>query len=289
MNCPLCQSNQTVKVFSALNTHGRHFWDDKEHFDLKRCLDCEVIYISGLTINDEYYRKYYPPEYYNGDKTCAFLGHFLVMFSRRFFKSKEKLILRALNRRKNEKIHILDIGCGRGDFLNSLSDRFEKYGIEINPQGYEACLKQQVHVYNRDLKTLALNAGFFDCVTLWHVIEHLTEPVETLREIRRILKKDGVLVIATPNAGSLGFRLGKNLWFHLDSPRHLLLFGEKGIKLLLNKAGFKAVGRGNTFYDYPLDLFWSLRNSLFKFIVYPLYPVFKYLSHETLIVVCRKA
>jgi len=289
MNCRLCQSFETVEFFLASNVHGRHLWDEGDRFVVKRCLRCEVVYIDGLNVNDDYYRKYYPSNYYEGDKVSGFLKSVLDLVSRVSFKTKEKLILQSLRRRPGEKIRILDIGCGQGDFLNILDpERFEKFGIEINPQGYETCSKKHIHIYNQDIKTIDFKDEFFDAVTLWHVVEHLQNPSETLRMISRILKKDGVLVIGTPCIDNLGFRWGKSLWFHLDAPRHLILFGKRSAKFLLEKSGFEAIARASTFYDYPLDLFWSLRNSFRKFFVYPLYPLFKWISPETMILICRK-
>lgn len=106
--------------------------------------------------------------------------------------------------------------------------------------------------------------------------------------IKRILKKDGILVISTPNTDCLGFKYGKSHWFHLDVPRHLILYNRKSLEYLLNKAGFKIIREKNIFYDFPLDLFWSIRKSWMKYFIYPFYPIFKYLSKETLLFICKK-
>ncbi len=289
MNCRLCQSNESTEVFFAPNVHGRHLWNKDESFLFRRCLHCHAVYIDGLNINDDYYRKYYPQDYYEEGLGSGFLKNVMDYVSKASFKSKERLILRFIKPKPGEKLKILDLGCGRGEFLNSLDPEiFQKYGIEINPQGYQDCLKKQIHAFNQDIKAVDFKDEFFDCVTLWHVIEHLENPHETLKVINRILKKDGILVIATPNTDNLGFRWGNGLWFHLDAPRHLILFGKKSLKFILAESGFRDIARASTFYDYPLDLFWSLRKSFLRFFVYPIYPLFKLISPETMCFVSRK-
>ncbi|MBI5873612.1 MAG: class I SAM-dependent methyltransferase [Candidatus Omnitrophica bacterium] len=289
MNCRLCKNTEATKIFSATNMHGRHLWDASQHFDVTRCLSCGAVYIDNLSIDDDYYRKYYPACYYDEGKISGFLGFVLGALTHISLKSKERTILRYLNDRPGKSFKILDIGCGQGDFLESLNkNKFEKFGIEINKKAYQECLKKKLHVYDQDLKKADFKDDFFDVITLWHVVEHLMDPVETLIAAKRILKKDGILVIATPNTDSLGFKLGKKLWFHLDAPRHLTLFGRQSIKFLANAAGLKVAGSGATFYDYPLDLFWSLRESACKIPAYILYPFFKMLSQETMMLIFRK-
>jgi predicted SAM-dependent methyltransferase len=78
----------------------------------------------------------------------------------------------------------------------------------------------------------------FDAVTMSHVIEHLHDPLRTLRECRRILKPGGRLSIVTPNIESRGHRRYRRNWMHLDPPRHLHLFGPAALRVLVERAGF---------------------------------------------------
>jgi SAM-dependent methyltransferase len=70
-----------------------------------------------------------------------------------------------------------------------------------------------------------------------HVIEHLPNPKETLQEIKRILRKDGLLLITTPNFDSINAKIFKENWFPLEIPRHLYLFTPVTLKKLLNSVG----------------------------------------------------
>ena len=79
---------------------------------------------------------------------------------------------------------------------------------------------------------------FFDAVVIWHVFEHLHEPVRTLDEIARITRKEGIIAIAVPNFSSLQSTWFKSDWFHLDLPRHLYHFNVKNLCKLLREKGY---------------------------------------------------
>lgn len=289
MFCKVCYSLNVKKIFNACNIHGKHILDLKDNFDISRCNDCGAVFVANILINQEYYCKYYPENYYSNELSNSLINHSVNLIYKLLVKIEEKQILDNLLSNKKSKLKILDIGCGKGEFLVNISnDKFDKYGVEINPDGYKICKEKKIKVYNQELKDLTFGDNIFDAITLRHVIEHLDKPNEIMHSIKRILKEDGILVMGTPNTDGLGFRYGQNIWFHLDAPRHLILYNKKSLEYLLNKAGFKVVREKNTFYDFPFDLFWSIRKSWMKYFIYPVYPIFKYLSKETLLFVCKK-
>jgi SAM-dependent methyltransferase len=117
---------------------------------------------------------------------------------------------------------------------------FQVEGTELS----EASAKRMpadegIHVHVGDLTSLQLPAGEYDAVTLWHVLEHVLDPEETLRQAHRLLKPEGKLFISIPNAESWQARLFGTDWFHLDPPRHLFAFGPRSIVPLLNVTGFR--------------------------------------------------
>ena len=290
MNCRLCNSSNTVKLFQACDKHGRHIFNPADHFEILRCRDCQAVFVSNIQVNSGYYSQYYPNNYYDSVLSHGFLNYLVRLMARVSIKAKEKAILKQLRVTKNQKLKILDIGCGNGEFLQYLdNNKFEKYGIEINPQGYHMCENKGIRMFDKDLKDLNVESNFFDVVTLWHVLEHLEKPRELLIAAKKVLKENGILVIATPNTDSLGFKFGRNFWFHLDSPRHLILYNNQCLEYLLKSAGFEVIHEGRLYYDYPLDLFWSLRDSWLKYFIYPFYPVLKTLSKESMLLIFKKA
>ena len=105
--------------------------------------------------------------------------------------------------------------------------------------------------------------GSFDAITMWHVLEHLYEPSDTLKELRKLLKKTGLLTISVPNIKSLQFYLfGKNT-FHLDIPRHVAHYSPETIKRLLEQNGFKVAGFNQYSIEYnPFGFVQSFLNSI---------------------------
>ncbi|MFA5800902.1 MAG: class I SAM-dependent methyltransferase [Thermoleophilia bacterium] len=134
---------------------------------------------------------------------------------------------------------ILDIGGGNGDFLSTMRDLgWQVYGVEPD----QHAVKYAKEIYNLELHQGTLeNAGFpdsyFDVVTMNHVIEHVHDPVELVRQCGQILKRGGRLVVVTPNVESVGHRLFKQFWRGLEPPRHLHLFSLKTIQQCAEQAG----------------------------------------------------
>src|SRR5437870_11595841 len=80
--------------------------------------------------------------------------------------------------------------------------------------------------------------SFFDAIRLSHVLEHLTDPQGTLREISRILKPDGLVYVTVPNTRSLNFWLFGKEWYSLDTPRHVISYSLSALKFLCDATGF---------------------------------------------------
>ncbi len=134
---------------------------------------------------------------------------------------------------------ILDIGCGNGCFLLQMrSLGWEVSGVEPDPHSAAQAVGAGLDVRVGLLEQQSLPDGHCDAVSLNHVIEHLHDPLGTLRICHRILKPGGRIFIATPNFTAGGHRLFGANWFPLDPPRHLVLFTPDSLKLALREAGF---------------------------------------------------
>ncbi|MEW6009208.1 MAG: class I SAM-dependent methyltransferase [Candidatus Omnitrophota bacterium] len=153
-------------------------------------------------------------------------------------RKKLNLLKKYINNKTGE---VLDVGTGSGEFLELMKDNgWRVSGVEYAKTTSEYARENlHLNVKTGDLLETNFQSCYFDLVTLWDSLEHLYSPKETLIEINRILKDDGLLVISTPNIDNLAAMMFKNFWY-TNVPRHLYQFSPKTIKLVLKKANFKA-------------------------------------------------
>jgi len=105
---------------------------------------------------------------------------------------------------------LLDVGCATGDFLEYMQQRegFDVWGVELNPHAAAyARARLNIPIYTGTLEEADLPAAAFDVVTMWHVFEHVFDPLSTAREVRRALKPGGVFVCHVPVLDSLDARV----------------------------------------------------------------------------------
>jgi SAM-dependent methyltransferase len=134
---------------------------------------------------------------------------------------------------------LLDVGCGGGDFLVQMrSLGWDVAGIEPDAVAAEqARTRRNLAVETGTPETSNLAAATFDVITLNHVIEHVPDPIATLRASAPLLRAGGTMVIVTPNVDSLGGRVFGSAWMHWDPPRHLFLFSRDTLRTCVSRAG----------------------------------------------------
>lgn len=150
---------------------------------------------------------------------------------------------------------LLEIGCGNGDRLALLRDLgWNVSGIEPDVGAAQLAIAKGLDVSQSTLQPGTFPAASFHAILMSHVIEHVPDPQETIRECHRLLRPGGVLVMLTPNTDSLGHRWFGKDWLHLDPPRHLHLFNRRNLPKLCADARFTDVHCATT----PRDAHWTL-------------------------------
>lgn len=292
--CAVCGADNSTPFVEAQNTHGSHFLSG-ERFTLVKCKSCGLVYVNPRPSQAEI-KKYYASDYYvSGAGIKVSLERLLT----NYFLNKKKNLVRSF--KKNGKI--LDVGCGDGRFISLFASdkKWNAYGIEPNPGGSDISKRRsKAVILNMELSECRFPEADFDVITMWHVLEHVYEPNWLLLDIKRILKEDGIFIVAVPNTNGIGFRLVKRNWFHLDAPRHIYHYNPRTIKKILDKNGFSILKIIYPVTEYPLDLYHSLINSVGRGLRAPLKvpllglsllfkPFFSLLKiSETMIVVCKK-
>jgi 2-polyprenyl-3-methyl-5-hydroxy-6-metoxy-1,4-benzoquinol methylase len=164
------------------------------------------------------------------------LGKLLYLFPlRRATQDDEIRSLPALPRGR-----LLDVGCGSGKWLLKMRDLdWQVEGLDFDESAVRVANQHGLAVRLGTVEQQRYPESSFDAVSLNHVIEHVPDPIGTLAECHRILKKGGKLVLATPNISSLGHCFFKQDWRGLEPPRHLHVFGPGSMAAALSEAGFR--------------------------------------------------
>lgn len=132
---------------------------------------------------------------------------------------------------------ILDVGCGLGYLLSGVDDAWEKHGVELSRfAAARARTEGQIHI--GDLKSAAYPSAYFDVVVLYHVIEHMHAPAAEIKELYRVLKPGGCLIVGTPNFDSACARRFGERFRLLNDQTHVSLFSEESLNRLLWDHGF---------------------------------------------------
>jgi len=142
---------------------------------------------------------------------------------------------------------LLDVGCGGGAFLRRMRKAgWVVAGTEPDPKAAARLAAQEGFPVYSSLEDIdLLQVQQFDIIVLSHVIEHLPDPIETLIQLRSLLRTDGRLLLTTPNALSLGSRIFSAFWRGLEPPRHFNIFSPDSLIQALECAGFQ-IKRMNT-------------------------------------------
>lgn len=184
------------------------------------------------------------------DGIVAALGSLLSKFRGVRERAFCGLVMDELLPRSSEQIKALEIGCGGGYLLRNLKlAGWQTEGIEWDERAAEAAAKNSGSpVFTGDVTALNLEAESYSLIVLHHVFEHLTQPVETLREIHRLLKPGGRVVLVYPNPRSLNTKIYESCWYHWDPPRHLVFPSFASMRGLAGKLGFGLTGRTTSRY-----------------------------------------
>ena len=134
---------------------------------------------------------------------------------------------------------LLDVGTAGGAFLLEARDAgWSVAGIEPMPGAAESARSRGLDVQTGIVESASLPAGRFDAVTMWHVLEHIPEPLATLERLRESLAAGGVLAVEVPNGGSVMARREGADWRPAEPDVHVSQFTRAALGRLLERAGF---------------------------------------------------
>lgn len=209
----------------------------QENFNIVSCKSCGFKFTNPRPENSVIGDYYKAEEYVSHSNTTKGVVNKLYHSVRNYtLKQKLKLISSYVSRGT-----MLDYGCGTGMFLNVCkNDGWETYGMEPDDNARKMSIEKGLDVFSdKDKVSNRIADKKFNAITLWHVLEHVTDMEATLSFFKSKLNDDGVLIIAVPNHVSYDAQYYKEFWAAYDVPRHLHHFDINSMTSLVEKAGFK--------------------------------------------------
>lgn len=224
--CPICHGIKNKKLYTL------------KKGELINCHHCQTIFYTPRPTLQELADYYNTSEYRQDYEDSTMAG---LDFAKARYQELIDLISTyypSILSVENKKL--LDVGCGVGDLLTIANkDNWDVTGTEISPEATaEANRKLNNKVLAGDLLSLNLPNNHYDLITIYHVIEHLIDPVSVLEKIYHLLKPGGVAFIETPNIASLGAKIKGKKWSNIKPPEHITYFQPSSLKYALSKVGF---------------------------------------------------
>ena len=226
--CPVCQRDMSLLWSNVSDA------DEVSTFSIYKCSHCGLGATSPIPEN---LGDYYQTQYYGGRHgfTAKLCDRRRIRFVERHCKGQSRG-------------KMLDVGCGDGSFLHTAKMLgWETWGVETHPK-----LAREKGLAVMDTLEDASQQSPFDCITLWHVLEHFRSPVEEIASVSKLLSPQGKLFFAVPNWGSLQSRWFGPRWLALDLPRHLFHFTEHSLNHLLSSHGFRCLETRHSEFEYDL-------------------------------------
>ena len=137
---------------------------------------------------------------------------------------------------------VLEVGCGLGHLLEHLTPQYEVFGADINEWALEQAQANvpDGHFSQVSAEELApYEDGVFDVVIAKHVVEHLADPAQAIREMGRVLRPGGLLLLGTPNTDSPMHARKLDKWVGYQDPTHISLHSPAEWLSMLHAAGLK--------------------------------------------------
>lgn len=229
---------------------------DNPYIDVKLCQKSNIRYLTSTEKDLKCYDNESFEEYIEGnhldilDMKCIRLQTF----------DDDKRRYDLIYKHHNMNDFVLDFGCGTGGFLNLCKQSFNIFGVELSDIYRNSMIKENFKVY----KTINELNTQFDVITLWHVFEHLHDPINTLINIRTKLKLNGKIYIEVPHSLDALITKYKSSSFKDFTywSEHLILHTEESLKTFIESAGLKCQTIIRI-QRYPLSnhLYWLSNNT----------------------------
>lgn len=221
---------------------------DNKEIDVFRCKNCGLVFLSDDEhISNSFYAN---GKMTNGIKLKDWINNTKTDDKRRFLMLEKKI---------KDKV-LLDFGCGNAGFLNFAKNCSKKvYGLELQKE-YQSYFKEcSLEIFD-DISKIPKKP---DIITMFHVLEHIKNPIELLKSLKPYLNDGGRIIIEVPNRNDalIGLYNCKSFQDFVYWSCHLFIFSEKNLKEIIKKAGYKIINfRYIQRYGLMNHLYWVFNN-----------------------------
>jgi 2-polyprenyl-3-methyl-5-hydroxy-6-metoxy-1,4-benzoquinol methylase len=290
--CPLC-SSEKISLHLKCTDH----FISKEVFGINTCTGCTFKFTQDYPDAEQIGKYYESDNYISHSDTSKGVSNKIYRLVRNLMLNRKRSIIQNVTGLKNGTL--LDIGSGTGHFAFKMKKTgWNVKGIEINEQARNFSISKFGLEIFSPLQIPNLDKSSFDCVTLWHVLEHFHDPAKYVSDILQLLKPGGLCFVALPNCSSFDSMHYKQYWAAYDVPRHLWHFEPATFSVFMEKTGFEIVSRRYL----PADVFYisilsekykgskiPFFSGLAKALVFTFFAVFRRNRRSSIIYILRKS
>lgn len=255
VNCLICESQVTGTVFQLDDVTKP---EAKVVYNYIECQNCKLIFqypiLNSKVLAESYNNQYYSytefnPSFFSKLRTSIIEFNIGKALPKSIIS---KILVCLLHKRFSNLLPefyggpdstFMDVGCGNGENLKILK-RFgwNVYGTEISNDVVNRLNSEGYKVWDGGIfEVPTTENNKIDALRLWHVLEHLENPLEGLRKCHSLMSKRGQLFGAVPNSDSFNRWLFRHNWIGYDAPRHTHVFNPQNLKKLLLKSGFNDI------------------------------------------------
>jgi 2-polyprenyl-3-methyl-5-hydroxy-6-metoxy-1,4-benzoquinol methylase len=232
-SCPVCGSGEIKFWFICCDYYKTH-----DSFPIWKCSTCGIGFTQDRP-DDDKLEYYYESDNYisHGNSSGGFVNRVYQIVRNFALNSKREVVKHESGRVAGS---LLDIGSGTGHFAAKMKEAgWRVKCVEVNEKAREFSTSHFALEAFAPSEISHLHSAEFDCITLWHSLEHLSDLNKYIAEIQRLLKPEGVCIVAVPNIDSYDAKYYKEHWAAYDVPRHLWHFNPNALRSLFESKGFK--------------------------------------------------
>jgi 2-polyprenyl-3-methyl-5-hydroxy-6-metoxy-1,4-benzoquinol methylase len=230
------------------------FFCTKRGHDLYKCSECSMLSLHPVPHQtDDIYGK----DYFSGSTE----GYGYVDYD----EDKEPMrqtfhdYLRKIEGHTGKKGLLLDVGAATGFFMSIAEGAgWKTKGVEISKYAMMLAQKKGLDVIHGTMANIDVASPIFDVITMWDVLEHMPDPITDLKRARDMLDKNGLLVLNTPDSGSVYAKLLGKRWHLIIPPEHIHYFTNESIAKVLDACGFETISISRIGKKFTLEYIFAM-------------------------------